>query len=85
MALSQSNVKHLRQNSVSQKKQKVRKYSYNYDTIDLNNQKNRLCYLYLKNKTFINAHLIKNGLAKTDNGFDYEHYKRFLIYEEAAS
>lgn len=44
-----------------------------YDALELDNNKNRLCYLYLKNKTFINAHLIKNRLAKTDNSFDYKH------------
>ena len=56
----------------------------NYDIIEFHNQKSRFFYLYLKNKTFINIHLIKNGLAKTDNGFDYKHYNRFLKYEEAA-
>jgi site-specific DNA-methyltransferase (adenine-specific) len=65
-------------------KTKGQKVFLKYDTIEFDNQKNRLSYLYLKNKTFINAHLIKNGLAKTDNGFDYKHYKRFLKYEEVA-
>ena len=65
-------------------KTKGQKVFLKYDTKEFDNQKNRLCYLYLKNKTFINAHLIKNGLAKTDYGFNYKHYKRFLTYEEAA-
>jgi site-specific DNA-methyltransferase (adenine-specific) len=65
-------------------KTKGQKVFLKYDTIEFDNQKNRLSYLYLNNKTFINAHLIKNGLAKTDNGFDYKHYKRFLKYEEVA-
>ena len=65
-------------------KTKGQKVFLKYDTIEFDNQKNRLCYLYLKNKTFINAHLIKNGLAKTDYGFNYKHYKRFLTYEKAA-
>jgi len=55
-----------------------------YDALDLDNNKNRLCYLYLKNKTFINAHLIKIRLAKTDNSLDSKHYKRFLKYDESA-
>jgi len=62
---------------------KGRKVFLKYDAIEFDNNKNRLCYLYLKNKTFINAHLIKNRLAKTDNSFDYKHYKRFLKYEES--
>ena len=65
-------------------KTKGQKVFLKYDTIEFDNQKNRLCYLYLKNKTFINAHLIKNGLAKTDYGLNYKHYKRFLTYEKAA-
>lgn len=39
---------------------------------------NLLCYLYLKNKTFINAHLIKNGFVDVDDGFDYKHKSKFL-------
>lgn len=65
-------------------KTKGQKVFSKHDAIEFDNNKNRLCYLYLKNKTFINAHLIKTGLAKTDNGFDYKHYKRFLKYEESA-
>ncbi|MBC8345158.1 MAG: thermonuclease family protein [Candidatus Marinimicrobia bacterium] len=65
-------------------KTKGQKVFLKHDAIEFDNNKNRLCYLYLKNKTFINAHLIKTGLAKTDNGFDYKHYKRFLKYEESA-
>ena len=40
---------------------------------------NRLwCYLYLQNKTFINAHLIKSGLVDVDNEFEYRYKTRFL-------
>ena len=63
---------------------KGRKVFLKYDAIEFDNNKNRFCYLYLKNKTFINAHLIKNRLAKTDNSFDYKYYKRFLKYEESS-
>lgn len=37
-------------------------------------------YLYLKNKTFINAHLLKAGLAVVDESIDFKHKKRFLLY-----
>jgi site-specific DNA-methyltransferase (adenine-specific) len=40
------------------------------------------CYLYLKNKTFINAHLIKKGLADVDTESDYKYRARFLKYRE---
>ncbi|MCE1248156.1 MAG: thermonuclease family protein, partial [Firmicutes bacterium] len=38
------------------------------------------CYLYLKNKTFINAHLIKNGLADIDTSSEYSRKKQMLKY-----
>ena len=37
-------------------------------------------YLYLKNKTFINAHLIKKGFATIDTNIDFRYKKRFLSY-----
>jgi site-specific DNA-methyltransferase (adenine-specific) len=40
-------------------------------------------YLYLKNKTFLNAHLIKTGLAKADQSIIYKHRKRFISYQNA--
>jgi len=36
------------------------------------------CYLYLKNKTFINAHLLKEGLADVDREKDYRYKKKFI-------
>jgi len=41
-----------------------------------------LCYLYLSDKTFINAHLIKRGLAVADSSFSHRHAGRFLKYQE---
>lgn len=41
-----------------------------------------LCYLYLKNKTFINAHLIKNGLADVDTSIDFKYKNKFLSIGE---
>ncbi len=35
------------------------------------------CYLYLKNKTFLNAHLIKQGLALADISYTYKYVDRF--------
>ncbi len=37
-----------------------------------------LCYLYLSNKTFLNAHLIKNGLADVDSSISYKYKAKFL-------
>jgi len=46
---------------------------------------NRLCcYLYLQNKTFINAHLIKSGLVDVDSELEYKYKSKFLELKEAA-
>jgi site-specific DNA-methyltransferase (adenine-specific) len=37
-----------------------------------------LCYVYLKNKTFLNAHLIKEGLVDVDNSIDFKYKEKFL-------
>ncbi len=39
---------------------------------------NLLCYLYLKNKTFINAHLIKEGVAHVDTGVEFKYKNKFI-------
>ncbi len=44
---------------------------------------NWMGYLYLKNKTFLNAHLIKTGLAQADPEGRYKHKKRFLSYQQS--
>jgi site-specific DNA-methyltransferase (adenine-specific) len=35
-------------------------------------------YLYLKNKTFINAHLVKNGLVEVDTEKEYLYKNKFI-------
>jgi site-specific DNA-methyltransferase (adenine-specific) len=49
-----------------------------FDTIKYDEENNLLCYLYLSNKTFLNAHLIKNGLVDVDMEFDYKYKSKFL-------
>jgi site-specific DNA-methyltransferase (adenine-specific) len=50
-----------------------------YYTLDEHHNNSRV-YLYLKNKTFINAHLIKRGLADVDKRIDFRYKKRFISY-----
>jgi len=33
--------------------------------------------LYLENKTFINAHLVKSGLVDVDENTDFKYLKKF--------
>jgi len=49
-----------------------------YDDVKHDEDGNLYCYLYLKNKTFINMHLIKNGLAFADASIPYRYRDRFL-------
>jgi len=51
-----------------------------FDTTKHDEKNNLLCYLYLWNKTFLNAHLIKNGLADVDVAKDYKYKSKFLTY-----
>jgi len=37
-----------------------------------------LCYLYLANRTFVNARLVRSGLVDVDTAYDYRHKERFL-------
>ena len=38
-----------------------------------------LCYLYLDNKTFINAHLLKAGLANIDDSMEFKYKSKFQL------
>ena len=39
---------------------------------------NLMSYVYLANKTFINAHLIRSGFVEVDTGYDFKYKTRFL-------
>jgi len=60
------------------KKIKGKKVFLKYDNIKYDNENNLLCYVYLENKTFINAYLIKNGLVQVDCGNDFKYKNKFL-------
>lgn len=49
-----------------------------YDVKKHDENNHLMVYLYLKNKTFINAHLIKNGLASADIEMDYKNKAKFI-------
>lgn len=61
-----------------QSKLKNQRVFMRFDSLKYDQENNLLCYLYLKNKTFINAHLIKNQLVDVDNSFDYKYKIKFL-------
>jgi site-specific DNA-methyltransferase (adenine-specific) len=59
-------------------KPKGQKVFIKFDDVKYDDKNNLLCYLYLWNKTFINAHLIKNGLVDVDTSLDYKYKTKFL-------
>lgn len=58
-------------------KTKGRKVFLRFDTVKHDDKNMLLCYLYLDNKTFINAHMLKNGLADIDDSFDFKYKSKF--------
>jgi len=49
-----------------------------FDAVKYDNQNNLLCYVYLWNKTFLNAHLINQGLVDVDTELEYRCKSKFL-------
>ncbi|MDP2929967.1 MAG: DNA methyltransferase [Candidatus Omnitrophota bacterium] len=49
-----------------------------YDQTKYDSDNRLLCYLYLKNKTFVNAHLIKEGLVIVDAEMVFRYKEKFL-------
>jgi site-specific DNA-methyltransferase (adenine-specific) len=59
-------------------KTKGQKVYLKYDEQKYDDKNRLLCYLYLQNKTFINAHLIKEKLAFVDIAINYKYKNKFL-------
>ena len=59
-------------------KLKGKKVFLKYDEIKHDSENHLMAYLYLENKTFINAHLLKEGLANVDSNIDFKYKNKFL-------
>lgn len=59
------------------KKFKGKKVFLKYDEVKYDFDKHLMVYMYLENKTFINAHLLKHKLALVDDSFEYKHKLKF--------
>ena len=57
---------------------KGKKVFLTYDEVKYDSDNHLMVYMYLENKTFINAHLIKNKLALVDESIDYKYKNKFL-------
>jgi endonuclease YncB( thermonuclease family) len=58
-------------------KTKGQKVFIKFDNQKYDDDNNLMCYLYLKNKTFLNAHLIKVGLAEPDFSIEFKYKEKF--------
>lgn len=61
-----------------QTKLKNQRVFIKFDDSKYDSENNLLCYLYLQNKTFINAHLIKTGFVNVDDTLNYKYKTKFL-------
>ena len=48
-----------------------------FDSEKYDSKNHLLAYLYMKNKTFINAHLLKQGFADIDMEIPFKYIKKF--------
>ena len=63
-------------------KEKTRghKITLQFDKTKYDADNRLLCYLYLDNKTFINAHLLKHKLVDVDDSYDFKYKEKFQKY-----
>ncbi|MDR1897552.1 MAG: thermonuclease family protein, partial [Prevotellaceae bacterium] len=61
------------------KKLKGEKVFLRYDEVKHDADNHLMAYLYLENKTFINAHLLKAGLADVDESMEFKYKEKFKV------
>lgn len=66
-------------------KTKGKKVFVRFDNLKYDKENNLLCYLYLENKTFLNSHLLKNGLVDIDDKAEFRYLKKFQTLFEVAN
>jgi DNA modification methylase len=60
-----------------EEKTRGQRVTIKFDRVKFDEGNNLLCYLYLQNKTFLNAHLIKAGLVAIDTRTDFRLREKF--------
>jgi site-specific DNA-methyltransferase (adenine-specific) len=76
----------IKQNPVSNKeatkflseKLKGKRVFLRYDKIKYDSNNHLMAYLYLENRTFVNAHLLKTGLAKVNVDAEFRYKQKFI-------
>jgi len=57
---------------------KNQKVFMRYDSVKHDSSNTLLVYLYLENKTFVNAHLVRSNLVEVDTDFDFKYRDKFI-------
>lgn len=65
-------------------KTKRKRVFLKFDKVQYDKENNLLGYLYLENRTFLNAHLIKQGLVKVDTRLKHKYKEKFLQLSKEA-
>jgi site-specific DNA-methyltransferase (adenine-specific) len=60
------------------KKVKGKRVFLRHDEVKYDGDDNLMAYLYLENKTFVNAHLLKARMVNVDNGTNFRYREKFL-------
>ncbi len=63
-------------------KTKGQKVFLKFDEIKHDKENNLMAYVYLKNKTFLNVHLIKKGFVEVDTSYQFKNKERFINYKK---
>lgn len=66
-------------------KTKGQKIHLKFDEQKYDDEGNLLAYIYTKNKTFINTHLIKNGFSDVDESLNFKYKNKFLSLKSLIS
>jgi len=61
-----------------QEKLKGKRVFLRHDEVKYDNDNRLMAYLYLENKTFVNAHLLKAGMVEVDRGMEFRYRDKFL-------
>lgn len=60
---------------------KGQKVFLKFDRQKYDQHANLLGYVYLRNKTFVNQHLVKSGLVAVETAMDYKYRQKFLTFK----
>jgi len=80
LGIKQDLTKFKEANEYLKNKIKGQKVFLKFDNQKYDIKNNLLCYLYLQNKTFINAHLLKEGLVSVDTKAEFKYKNKFIHF-----